>query len=151
MRIQPRDGLGEREHIHVIIKKIFGILSEILHDASIAQGKQPRTQTMRDKLGDRLRWAREIVAESQSDICRRLDGIDTSTWNRWEKGTRYPDPVVMVKLCDLFGLTMDYLYRGDLRGVREDVALRPAAYHPKLGEDGLPAAARRAAAGERAA
>ena len=38
----------------------------------------------------------------------------------------------MARYCDLFGLTMDYLYRGRLKGIREDVQLRLAAYHPEL-------------------
>lgn len=83
-------------------------------------------------VGRRLRWSREIVAESQADVCRLLGLEDTTTWNKWEKGTRYPDVVVMARYCDLFGLTMDYLYRGRLKGIREDVQLRLAAHHPEL-------------------
>lgn len=85
-----------------------------------------------EDVGRRLRWSREIVAESQADVCRLLGLEDTTTWNKWEKGTRYPDVAVMARYCDLFGLTMDYLYRGRLKGIREDVQLRLAAHHPEL-------------------
>lgn len=117
----------------------------------MAQGKQKRASEIMAELGTRLRWAREVIAESQSDMCRLLGGVNGSTWNRWEKGTRYPDPVVMVRVCNDFGLTIDYLYRGDLRGVREDVAIRLAAYHPELVDAIHPAAARRAKGGGLAA
>lgn len=112
----------------------------------MAQGKRPRARDIMADLGARLRWAREVVAESQAQLCRDLGGVDATAWNRWERGTRYPDPVVLVRLCDVFGLTMDYLYRGDLRGVREDVAIRLAACHPELVEREHPAEARRARA-----
>ncbi len=117
----------------------------------MAQGKRPRARDIRAELGKRLRWAREVVAESQARLCRDLGGVDATAWNRWERGTRYPDPVVLVRFCDVFGLTMDYLYRGDLRGVREDVAFRLAAYHPELVDAARPAEARRAKAAARVA
>ena len=117
----------------------------------MAQGKRHRAEKITEHLGVRLRWAREAENKTQADMCRLLDDMDPSTWNRWEHGSRYPDPVVMVRLCERFGLTMDYLYRGKLAGVREDMALRLAARHPELVEDQLPAVARRVGARERAA
>lgn len=121
------------------------------HNFYMAQGKRARTSDILKDLGKRLRWAREIIADNQVHMCGLMGGIETSTWNRWERGHRYPDPVAMVRLCDHFGLTMDYLYRGDLRGVREDVAFRLAAYHPEFVERIPPAEARRAGEGVRAA
>ena len=123
----------------------------MLHNAFMAQGKRPRARDIMADVGKRLRWAREVVADSQAALCRDLGGLDATAWNRWEKGNRYPDPIAMVRFCDAFGITMDYLYRGELRGVREDVAFRLAAYHPELVERERPAEAHRAGEGVRAA
>ncbi len=118
---------------------------------AMAQGKRPRARDIMADVGKRLRWAREVVADSQASLCRDLGGLDPTAWNRWERGNRYPDPIALIRFCDTFGLTMDYLYRGDLRGVREDVAFRLAAYHPELVDRAHPVEARRAKAAARVA
>ena len=121
------------------------------HDAFMARGKQRCTATITEEVGKHLRWAWEVIAESQADMCRRLGDLDTSTWNRWERGNRYPDPVVMVELCESFGFYINHLHRGRFSGVKEDVAFRLAAHHPGLVNGAAPAATRRVEEGGRAA
>ena len=82
-------------------------------------------------VGRNLRWVREIVSPSMSD-CARMLGVEVGTWSLWELGKRYPDPAAMVRFCTSTGVTMDFLYRSDLRGVAEDAQIRLAAYHPEL-------------------
>lgn len=75
-------------------------------------------------------------------------GVHYSVWAKWEKGQRYPDPAVMMALCDAHGVTMDAIYRGILEGipnraVRLRLADRPefAAQEPAPGPGGSGASA----------
>jgi transcriptional regulator with XRE-family HTH domain len=80
---------------------------------AMAAGKRPRTENIKFEVGERLRWARELLDENRTRFSARYD-VDHTLWSRWEKGLHYPDPAKMVALCDEFGLTMDYFYRGIL-------------------------------------
>ena len=81
--------------------------------------------------GRNLRWVREVVAERMSDCAKMMD-VHLCTWSLWEKGHRWPDPEVMVRFCQITGVTMDFIYRSNLRGVAEDVAFHLLAEHREL-------------------
>lgn len=83
-------------------------------------------------VGQRLRWVREIVADSQTQAAELL-GTDQSTYSQWENGKRLAPVHKMLEACALWGITLDYLYRGRLGGdMRRDVELRLVAHHPQL-------------------
>lgn len=82
-------------------------------------------------VGQRLKWVREIVEPNQAE-CARIMSTEQSTWNKYEAGTRKQDPYKMVEFCNRFRVTLDYLYRGVLAGVHEDLSLQLAARHPEL-------------------
>lgn len=63
-------------------------------------------------LGDRLRAARLALGLTQKKLYEPL-GVKAATWNHWESGKRLPDPLVMVKLKELHGITLDWIYAGD--------------------------------------
>lgn len=84
-------------------------------------------------VGIRLKWVRLIVATSQYGAADLL-GVTQSTIAAYEAGGRLVPPEVAVRACVHWGLTTDYLYRGLMAGVRQDVALRLAAQHPELVE-----------------
>lgn len=63
-------------------------------------------------IGARLRAARLALGLTQKDLYEPL-GVKAATWNHWESGKRLPDPLVMAKLRDLHGITMDWIYSGD--------------------------------------
>jgi transcriptional regulator with XRE-family HTH domain len=73
----------------------------------------------RPDLGDRSRPAitarliatREALNLSQRELCS-LTGIDPPQYNNWEHGSR-PGIDAAFTLCDTFGLTLDWIYRGD--------------------------------------
>jgi transcriptional regulator with XRE-family HTH domain len=66
--------------------------------------------------GKRLARAREALDLSQVEICRAI-GIGETTWNNWEKGKRRPDPIALVRFANTYGITLDYIYRGDTQGL----------------------------------
>jgi hypothetical protein len=72
-------------------------------------------------VGNNLRLAIEAVAKSQADFARRV-GVSQTKLGNWLRGDHYPDPQVLVRACDEYGLTMDWFYRGLRSGVAADVA-----------------------------
>lgn len=85
-------------------------------------------------VGRRLLWVREEVADSQTQAAR-LIGVDQSTFSGYENGDRLIPAHVAMRMCDAWGITLDYLYAGKLGSeVRQDVAVRLAAAHPELVE-----------------
>lgn len=63
-------------------------------------------------IGNRLRAARLALGLTQKDLYEPL-GVKAATWNHWESGKRLPDPLVMTKLKEKHGITMDWIYAGD--------------------------------------
>lgn len=92
---------------------------------------EARSSDLKPDVSRRLRAARSIVYDS-SDACAKQMGIPKNTWRGWEKGEKYPDPFHLVRFCDLHGFTTDFIYRGRLRGIEEDVQIRLAAEFPDL-------------------
>lgn len=72
-------------------------------------------------IGERLKLTREALGLSQGEVCEAL-GIGQTRWSNWENGERFPAPDVMVNFCSEFGVTMDWIYRGDRAGLRFDLA-----------------------------
>ena len=73
------------------------------------------------KIGDRLRAVREALELSQSDVARAID-VRANTYNQWEHGKRLIDPLVASRLCDQFGVTMDWIYRGNMSSLPHHLA-----------------------------
>lgn len=73
------------------------------------------------EIGDRLRTVRAALDLSQVDICRILE-VDTSRWNHWESGKNKPDVTIMSELARRYGVTLDYIYLGDMRLLPYEIA-----------------------------
>ena len=76
----------------------------------------------------RLIQTREALGLTQTELCRS-SGIERNTYNQWEKGRNRPDLDKAFLLCETFGLTLDWIYRGDPSGLpsRLNLALGPGA------------------------
>ena len=66
------------------------------------------------EIGKRLRLVREALKMSQAALCR-LAGISPQAWNNAETGDNLLTVPNAVKLCRVTGVTLDYLYRGQIR------------------------------------
>ena len=75
------------------------------------------------EVGDRLRAVREALELSQSDVARAID-VRANTYNQWEHGKRLIDPLVASRLCDQFGVTMDWIYRGNMSSLPQHLAAK---------------------------
>lgn len=82
------------------------------------------------EIGDRLRAVREALELSQTDISRAI-GVRANTYNQWENGKRLIDPLVASRLCDQFGVTMDWIYRGNMSSLPQHLAAKLVRVDPR--------------------
>ena len=73
------------------------------------------------KFEEKLMALRKKAAMSQEDLADRL-GVSRQAISRWELGTTLPDAPNLLKLSDLFGVSIDYLLRD---GYESDENLPP--------------------------
>lgn len=74
-------------------------------------------------IGDRLRiW---LLAKNMSaaKLCRLID-CEENEWSMFKKGDRRITLEIADQLCKEFGLTLDWIYRNDPRGMDEDLRIR---------------------------
>lgn len=98
---------------------------------SAAMSAQARASDIKAHVSRRLKAARSIVYDSAAKCAKDL-GLPKNTWQHYEAGDRYPDPYHLVRFLDQTGFTADFIYRGRLRGIEEDVQIRLAAEYPEL-------------------
>ena len=67
-------------------------------------------------IGERVTLLREIAGLTQSQFARQI-GVSQGTVSAFEKGSRPPGLKAGHKMCDAFGCTLDYIYRGDPSGL----------------------------------
>ena len=60
------------------------------------------------QIGIRLRDLRIEKELTQKELAKNL-GITQDSISLWEKGKRIPDTIYIQKLCDVFGVSTDYL------------------------------------------
>jgi hypothetical protein len=80
-------------------------------------------------VGNNLRIAIDALGLSQAEFCRRT-GIAPNKLSNYLRGDNYPDPIWLVRVCDEFGLTTDWFYRGARAGVAAGVAAYLRAAEP---------------------
>lgn len=70
-------------------------------------------------LGNRIREEREKRNLSQDELAEKLD-ISRQAISKWETGKSYPDIETILKLSDIFNLSLDELVKGDQK-LRENL------------------------------
>jgi transcriptional regulator with XRE-family HTH domain len=80
------------------------------------------TERMR-RMARRLRLLREILTPSQVEGAEAA-GESASTWNRYENNKGRIDLFALVRFCDTFNVTTDWVLRGRTEGMRSEVAIR---------------------------
>jgi transcriptional regulator with XRE-family HTH domain len=63
-------------------------------------------------LGSRIKEARERLNLSQDELAEKMD-ISRQAISKWETGKSYPDIEKILKLSDIFNLSLDELVKGD--------------------------------------
>lgn len=84
----------------------------------------------RELVGRRLQAAREALGLNRAGMADALD-VDRSVFTKIETGQRLLPPDAAIRACDLYGLTLEYLYRDRIEtlpeGLRAAVLERLAA------------------------
>ena len=75
----------------------------------------------RSTTGERLKLTRDLLGKNQATFATGA-GIARNTYNQFETGTNLPSVNQAHKLCDRWGLTLDWIYRGDTRGLGADLS-----------------------------
>lgn len=63
-------------------------------------------------IGDRLARTRKALELTQEQLADEL-GVSRGALGNWEQGTRLPDPAAMMRFANRYGVSMDWIYRGD--------------------------------------
>jgi transcriptional regulator with XRE-family HTH domain len=69
-----------------------------------------------EAIGQRLRATRETLGLSQKEFAKRARIAD-NTYNQYERGVSQPKIENAHALCDVYGLTLDWIYNGDPSGL----------------------------------
>jgi transcriptional regulator with XRE-family HTH domain len=77
-------------------------------------------------IGERLRLTREALELKPGEFAGGA-GIAKSTYSQWESGTRLPDLQFAMRLCDRYGLTLDWIYLGHLACLPYALAVKISA------------------------
>jgi DNA-binding XRE family transcriptional regulator len=72
------------------------------------------------EIGARLRRVREANSDDSQKQWAERHGFSPTQYNNWEKGARRIPVDSAERLCDLYGLTLDFVYRGRLDGLSEN-------------------------------
>jgi transcriptional regulator with XRE-family HTH domain len=79
---------------------------------------------------EKLKQCREQLCLSQEDVAKRLH-ITRQAVSKWERGINEPDIETIVRLSDIYGVTIDTLLREDLSVVRK-LAVKERSYKKLL-------------------
>jgi len=64
----------------------------------------------------RLQLTLEALDLKQAEVAETL-GVSLSKLGNWLRGDTYPNEFLMTLFCDRYGVTMDWLYRGQIYGL----------------------------------
>lgn len=82
----------------------------------------PSSPTSVAAIARRLKFTRLALGLSQAELCSQA-GIARNTYNQWERGLGRPELDKGIALCETFGLTLDWIYRGIIGGLPHGVAV----------------------------
>ena len=72
--------------------------------------------------GENLQFLRKRGGLTQEDLAEKME-VSRQSVSKWESNSAYPEMDAILRLCDLFGVDMDTLLRGDVQtALAEDTA-----------------------------
>lgn len=69
---------------------------------------QKSTKSIENVVADRILDLRTITNLTQEELADKLD-ISSQTVSNWERGTRLPQSYDILKICQIFGLSFEYI------------------------------------------
>ena len=129
---------GEAEpslDVLIALRQVTGVSLDVLvaglppTSATIVTLDDPGTDEI--TTGYRLRAARRTFFSDTTEIAN-LTQVSPATWDRWEQGLERPDVGKMAEFAQRCGVSLDFLYRGQLTGMAPEVWAAMRALHPEL-------------------
>jgi transcriptional regulator with XRE-family HTH domain len=77
-----------------------------------------------ENVGKRLALTRIALGFENQKEFYLATGLGASAYSMWESGNNFPRVEHMMRLCQEFGLTLDWIYRGDISGLPYTLAMR---------------------------
>lgn len=77
-------------------------------------------------IGEKILNMRKARGWSQEELAERV-GVSRQAVSRWEADSAKPDADRIIAICDLFGVSADYLLRDMAAGERQEAVVLPAA------------------------
>lgn len=72
------------------------------------------------KLGNQIKYYRSEKELSQEELAERIF-VSRQTISNWENNKNYPDINSIVLLSEIFGVSIDYLIRGDVEQMKKEI------------------------------
>lgn len=86
------------------------------------------------EIGARLREVRELSGVETRKDWAAINGFNATQYTNWENGTRRIPVDAAERLCDRYGLTLDFIYRGRRNGLPQDYLRGFASKPVRLGQ-----------------
>lgn len=89
---------------------------------------------MKNILGKRIELERNRLNMSQIDLAKKLNLSSSSSVSQYESGDRIPNDDIKLKMCEIFGCSVDYLLgKSDIRNPEEHIKQEfEFAYHKEM-------------------
>lgn len=85
--------------------------------------KTKKPDEFKREAGKRLAIAESALGLKARAICETINCAQ-NTWSQWKSGKSTPDLFYMVRFCDKYGITLDWIYRGIPWGLPANIAQR---------------------------
>ena len=96
-----------------------GLIQKVDGPIHSAMKKPKESPSEFHQIGERLEAVREGFSNLGQTEWAAKHGIGVTTWNNWENGVRRIPVDQAERLCDIYGLTLDFIYRGRRDGLSE--------------------------------
>jgi len=80
----------------------------------VESGENPPMTTTTRSIAKRLELTRSALNLSSAELCREIK-CKPNRWSQYESGDRRITLAIAERLCDQYGVTLDWIYRNDTR------------------------------------
>lgn len=94
------------------------------------KGHSRKELTSALSIGERLRLTRLALGLTQKSMAYPLS-VSREAYTMYETGSREPPWTVAVELCDSWGITMDWIYRGEMSNLPSGLLQKIVEQIPK--------------------
>ncbi len=89
-------------------------------DAEVPKRRMKSEGRTKAAIAERLEIIRAVKGLTQKEFATQA-GVSENAYSQYKKAIQAPDLEQANKLCDTWGLTLDWIYRGDNSGLAPDL------------------------------